>query len=95
MLDINKYFEGNVASIGLQTDTLAATVGVMNVGEYTFGTSQHEVMTVVSGLLTVKLPESDSWQEFNAGESFEVAANSNFDVKVTIQTAYFCTYEDK
>lgn len=34
MLKVNHYFEGNVASIGFQT----ATVGVMKVGEYEFGT---------------------------------------------------------
>ena len=95
MLEINNYFDGNVASIDLQTETLPATVGVMNIGEYTFGTSQHEVMTVVSGLLSVKLPNSDAWQDFKAGESFEVSANASFDVKAEVQTAYLCTYEDK
>ena len=53
MLKINQYFDGKVASIALQTETLPATVGVMAVGEYTFGTSQFETMTVISGALTV------------------------------------------
>jgi len=95
MLIVNNYFDGKVASIGLQTSTLPATVGVMDIGEYQFGTQQHEVMTVISGALCVKLPGHDLWQDFNAGDSFEVAANTSFDVKVSVQTAYFCTYEDK
>ena len=33
-LDVNEYFAGNVRSIGFQTETLRATVGVMAPGEY-------------------------------------------------------------
>ncbi len=93
MLNVNEYFDGNVKSIALQTATLPATVGVMEPGEYEFGTSQKEVMTVISGGLTVLLPGSSEWQTFTDGQSFSVAANVKFGVKVTIQTAYFCTYE--
>lgn len=93
MLNVNEYFDGNVKSIALQTATLPATVGVMEPGEYEFGTSQKEVMTVISGGLTVLLPGSSEWQTFTDGQSFAVAANVKFGVKVTIQTAYFCTYE--
>lgn len=95
MLNINKYFDGKVASIGLQTSTLPATVGVMDIGEYEFDTSKHEVMTVVSGLLEVKLPNSNNWQSFKNGDSFEVAAGNVFQLKVPVQTAYFCTYATK
>lgn len=92
MFNTNQYFDGKVASIAFQTESLPATVGVMDIGEYTFGTSQHETMTVVSGALTVKLAGSDSWNTYVAGESFEVEANSEFDVAVKVQTAYLCTY---
>lgn len=95
MLKTNSYFDGNVASIGLQTTSLPATVGVMNIGEYTFDTNQHEVMTVVSGQLTVKLPGSSDWVDYLQGDSFDVPAGASFDLKVPVQTAYFCTYEDK
>jgi hypothetical protein len=46
VLDVSEYFDGNVKSIGFQTETLRATVGVMAPGEYEFGTSQHETMAV-------------------------------------------------
>ncbi|KLT72412.1 hypothetical protein PL75_08430 [Neisseria arctica] len=92
MLKINQYFNGRVASIGLQTETLPATVGVMEAGEYEFGTDDFETMTVISGALTVKLSGSDEWQIFSAGESFTVDANSKFQLKVAVDTAYFCTY---
>ena len=91
--ETNEYFEGNVQSIAFQSETLPATVGVMEIGEYTFSTGAKEYMTVVSGALTVKLPGASEWQTFDATETFEVEANASFDVKVNVQTAYLCLYE--
>lgn len=93
MFKVHNYFDGTVVSIGFQTETLPATVGVMAPGEYEFGTSKKEVMTVVSGALTVKLPGSEDWKTYNAGDSFEVAANQTFQLQVAVDTAYLCTYE--
>jgi hypothetical protein len=93
MLSVNEYFDGKVKSIAFQGETLPATVGVISPGEYEFGTSQKEVMTVVSGALTVQLPGSESWVRYDAGKAFEVAANTSFKVKAEVDTAYFCTYE--
>ncbi|HET6414840.1 MAG TPA: pyrimidine/purine nucleoside phosphorylase [Polyangiales bacterium] len=93
MLDVNEYFDGNVKSIGFQTETLRATVGVMAPGEYEFGTSQKETMTVVSGAFTVRLPGSEEWVRFDAGSSFVVDAKRKFQLRVTVDTAYLCTYE--
>ncbi|HRF87698.1 MAG: pyrimidine/purine nucleoside phosphorylase [Cellvibrionales bacterium] len=93
MFKVNEYFDGKVKSIAFQGEQLPATVGVMAPGDYEFGTSQNEVMTVVSGKLTVKLPGNDTWQTFAAGEAFQVAANSKFQLKVAADTAYLCTYE--
>jgi len=93
LLTVNEYFEGNVKSIGFQTATLPATVGVMAPGAYEFDTSQKEVVTVVSGALTVRLPGEESWQTFEAGQSFSVEASRSFQLQVEIDTAYLCTYE--
>ena len=60
MPSVNNYFDNKVTSIAFQTATKPATVGVMEIGEYEFGTSEFETMSVVSGALTVKLPESMS-----------------------------------
>ncbi len=92
MLDVNSYFDDQVKSIALVNQQGQLTVGVMDVGDYTFSTGQHETMTVVSGALTVKLPGSDEWITYASGERFEVAANNSFDVKVEEQTAYLCQY---
>lgn len=92
MFKVNEYFDGKVKSIAFQTSTLPATVGVMAPGDYEFGTSEREVMTVVSGALTVKLPGATDWTTYNAGDSFTVTANATFQLKVAVDTAYLCTY---
>ena len=92
MLKVNEYFDGSVKSIGFQTKTLPATVGVMIPGEYEFGTSQKETITVVSGVLTVKLPGAAEWKTFMQNQSFVVDADQKFQLKVEIDTAYLCTY---
>ena len=93
MFNINQYFDGQVASIAFQSATLPATVGVMAVGEYEFGTTQKETMTVVSGALTAKLPGSEQWRTLTPGDSFIVEANEKFQLKVAVETAYLCTYQ--
>ena len=47
---------------------------------------------VINGALTVKLPDSDTWTTYGAGEQFTVAANSRFNVKIERDTAYLCAY---
>ena len=92
MFKVNEYFGGDVASIAFTTPEGSATVGVMAVGEYEFGTSQLEIMKVVSGALTVKLPGSEQWETFAAGTQFTVPADSKFQVRVEAETAYLCEY---
>jgi len=93
MFKTNEYFDGKVKSIAFQTETLPATVGVMAQGEYEFGTSQKEYMTVTSGRLTVKLPGGDDWTTFKTGETFVVEANQSFQVKADVESSYLCKYE--
>jgi purine/pyrimidine-nucleoside phosphorylase len=92
LLTVNEYFQGNVKSIGLKVDGGKATVGVMVPGDYEFGTSSIEVMKVVTGRLTVKLPTETSWKDFGPGSEFRVDANQKFQLKVAVDTAYLCLY---
>lgn len=92
MFKVNEYFDGKVKSLAFRTAEGPATIGVMAEGEYEFGTSTVEIMTVVSGALTVKLPGSGVWTEFKAGQSFTVAAGAKFQLKVASDAAYLCLY---
>jgi len=92
VLEVNEYFDGKVKSIRFQGARLPATVGVMAPGEYEFGTSERETMSVVSGELVVLLPGAADWQKFATGSEFVVAANQKFKLRVPLDTAYLCTY---
>ncbi|MBF0198351.1 MAG: pyrimidine/purine nucleoside phosphorylase, partial [Planctomycetes bacterium] len=72
MFKTNEYFDGKVKSIAFRTSDLPATVGVMAAGEYTFSTESKEYMSVISGCLKVKLPGSDSYEDYKDGQSFIV-----------------------
>ena len=92
MLKVNEYFDGNIKSIAFKTENLPATVGVMVPGDYVFNTDDKETMTIVSGALTIKLAGDKEFTTYKAGESFNVEANSAFDVQVKTETAYLCLY---
>ncbi|WP_374351999.1 pyrimidine/purine nucleoside phosphorylase [Chitinimonas sp.] len=92
MIKVNEYFDGKVKSLGFAMGQGAATVGVMAPGEYEFGTAAPEVMTVVAGALTVKLPGHEHWQTFEAGSQFNVAGNSKFQLRVAVDSAYLCEF---
>ncbi|WP_313740643.1 pyrimidine/purine nucleoside phosphorylase [Pseudomonas sp.] len=94
MFKVNEYFDGTVKSIAFDSAGGPATVGVMAAGEYEFGTAKREIMHVVSGALTVKLPGSDAWDTFEAGSQFQVPADSKFQLQVKVATAYLCEYVD-
>ena len=92
MFKVNEYFDGSVKSIAFGMTAGPATIGVMAAGEYEFGTSQLEVMHVIAGALTVKLPGSVSCEDFASGSLVTVPADRKFQLKVTQDTAYLCEY---
>ena len=92
MIKVNEYFNGSVKSLGYETAEGPATVGVMAKGDYEFGTSTKEIMTVVTGKLVVKLPGSADWKTFSAGDSFTVEKNQKFQLKVEVDSSYLCLY---
>jgi uncharacterized protein YaiE (UPF0345 family) len=93
MINVNEYFEGSVKSLGYTSAEGKSTIGVIEKGEYEFGTSSHETMTVIEGQLDALLPGESEWQSFTAGQSFEVEANTSFKVKSHVQSSYLCKYK--
>ena len=92
MLKHNAYFDGKVQSIGFERNGRRQTAGVIDAGEFHFGTEAPERMTVVSGELWATLPGDGAWRAFPAGTVFEVPAKSGFDVKATSPAAYLCEF---
>ena len=93
MITINEYFDGTVKSLEYQSAEGKSTIGVIEEGEYEFGTSVHETMHIIEGKLEAILPGEDDWQEFNSGQTFEVQANQSFKVRASHQTSYLCKYK--
>jgi hypothetical protein len=93
MFKTNEYYDGKVKSIAFETIDGPATVGVMAAGEYEFGTSAIEYMTVTSGEMEVMLPGETLWTSFEPFETFIVAANVKFKVRLKEDTSYRCLYK--
>lgn len=92
MFKTNEYFEGKVKSIAFDDANGPATVGVMAQGEYEFGTSSKEFMTVTSGKMVVQLPGSSEWKTFKQFETFIVEKDQKFKVKLDDRASYLCLY---
>jgi uncharacterized protein YaiE (UPF0345 family) len=93
MFKTNQYFDGKVVSIALESAEGKATVGVMEAGEYEFGTDTIEIMTVISGTLTILQPGENEWINYNKFESFQVEKGVRFKVKCSEDTPYLCLYK--
>ena len=93
MFKVNQYFEGAVMSLAFETAEGRATIGVMKKGEYEFGTNCVEHMTVTSGEMAVQMPGEASWKTYKPFETFIVAKDIKFKVKVDGDTSYRCLYK--
>ncbi len=93
MFKVSDYFDGNVKSLAFETGEGPATIGVMAAGDYEFGTSTIEIMQVISGSMSVRLPGTDEWETFAAGASFRVEADQKFQLRIAGDAAYLCLYK--
>lgn len=91
----NVYFDGKVTSrTVLFADGSRKTLGIMLPDAYSFDTGKKEIMEILVGELDVLLPGEREWKTVKGGETFEVPANSKFDLKVKTATDYCCSYID-
>lgn len=91
--EANVYFGGQVTSRTVVfEDGTKKTLGFMLPGEHSFDTGAAEIMEMLGGAMDVKLPGSDVWVTYTAGESFNVPANSSFDLVVKEYADYCCSY---
>ncbi|MGH8529800.1 MAG: pyrimidine/purine nucleoside phosphorylase [Nevskiales bacterium] len=93
MLKVNEYFDGNVKSISFTAGGLNSTVGVMLAGEYEFGTSTVERITLIAGKWQIKLPGETEYREWKAGQTFTVPAKAKFQLRIEQDAAYLCQFE--
>ena len=92
--EANVYFGGAVTSrTVLFADGSKKTLGIMQPGEYEFGTGLAELMEIISGELEFSVA-GGAWEAVKGGEAFEVPANSKFIMKVATLTDYCCSFID-
>ncbi|PHS57166.1 MAG: hypothetical protein COB17_07090 [Sulfurimonas sp.] len=90
--EANIYYDGKVTSRTVElSDGSIQSLGIMLAGEYTFKTNEAEIMEILSGDLEIKLA-GEHWKTLSTPETFNVAANSSFDLKIKSVTDYCCSY---
>lgn len=89
----NIYFDGKCISHDLLTaDGQRKSVGVIFPAELTFGTAAPERMECVAGACQYQLNEGAEWVSVEPGQSFSIAGNSKFNIRVTDVFHYICHY---
>ena len=79
----NVYFDGKCVSHSITlADGTRKSVGVILPSTLTFNTGAAEVMETVAGACEVRLAGRQEWQRYEAGQSFDVPANSSFEIRV-------------
>jgi len=90
----NVYHGGKVSSRSIVTaEGESKTLGFMLAGSYNFATDTPELMEILAGSCRVRLDGESDWQTYQAGESFNVAGNSRFDIEVSDILDYICHFE--
>jgi uncharacterized protein YaiE (UPF0345 family) len=91
--EANIYFDGRVTSrTVIFADGSKKTLGIMLPGEYEFGTGEKELMEIISGEMDVLLPGEDAWRSISGGQSFEVAGNAKYKLRVKTLSDYCCSF---
>ena len=89
----NVYFDGKcVSHTVLLPDGSRKSVGVIFPGQLTFNTGAPEIMEINAGSCRVRLPGSEDWQVFGAGQQFSVPGNSSFDIETLETLDYVCHF---
>lgn len=89
----NVYFDGKVTSRTVEfADGSIKTLGIMQSGDYEFGTQKKEIMEILAGDCEVQFAGESTWKTFSAGDSFEVDANSHFKINAKTLVDYCCSY---
>ena len=89
----NVYFDGKcVSHTVVLEDGTRKSIGVIFPSRLTFTTGAPEVMELNAGRCRVRLADRDEWTEYAAGQSFEVAGDSSFDIETVETLDYVCHF---
>lgn len=93
MTKANVYFDGHCVSHAIiLADGTRKTLGVILPSTLTFTTQAAEIMEITAGHCRVLLAGSDTWTEYRDGSSFDVPANSSFEIETLETLDYICHF---
>jgi uncharacterized protein YaiE (UPF0345 family) len=89
----NVYFDGKCVSHSFTlADGTKKSVGVVLASQLIFNTAAAEIMECVKGSCRYKLKGQSDWNSIAAGQSFNIEANSSFEIQVDDSFHYICHY---
>ncbi|UCE88550.1 MAG: pyrimidine/purine nucleoside phosphorylase [Pseudomonadota bacterium] len=94
-VDIQKKAEishgGRVACRSIVTaDGEMKSLGLMLPGTFRFSSERAETIEITQGHCRVKLESEQAWSEYESGQTFDVPANSHYEIEVTDLLDYVC-----
>ena len=93
LTEANVYFDGRcVSHTVILADGARKTLGVILPSMLTFNTGAPERMEIVAGRCRVRQAGSDAWQDYCAGQAFDVPGESRFDIEAIEPTHYVCHF---
>ncbi|MBK9218793.1 MAG: pyrimidine/purine nucleoside phosphorylase [Uliginosibacterium sp.] len=86
----NVYFDGKcVSHTVVLADGTKKSVGVILPARLTFNTGAPEIMETVAGSCRVLLKGETEWKTYGEGQSFNVPANSSFEIEVSGEAYHY------
>jgi uncharacterized protein YaiE (UPF0345 family) len=92
MYKLRKYHGNRVQSLTYEKDRNSASVGIMEEGQYEFGSLARETYTVTSGKISLWNNKTERWNSYVPFSSFLVPENENYKLKVDEISTYLCVY---
>lgn len=87
------YFDGKcVSHTVVFADGSKKTLGVILPSSLTFSTGAAEIMDITSGSCRVRQKDQQAWTTYSEGQSFDIPANSSFDIETLETVNYVCHY---
>jgi len=89
----NLYFDGKcVSHTVLFADGSKKTIGVIFPSSLVFNTAAAEIMELNAGKCRIRLQGESEWTTYEAGQQFNVPANSKFDIETLETLDYVCHF---
>jgi uncharacterized protein YaiE (UPF0345 family) len=90
----NIYFDGKcISHTVIFADGSRKTIGVIFPSQLTFNTGAAEIMEVNAGSCRIRLKGEDNWNTYKAGQTFNIPANSSFDIETLEMLDYVCHFD--